>query len=121
MTHSQQRIAVALWRAQIEGHFVLADTSEVPAVASGVIEDSAGEIFPDYLNDLHAAHDAESHLNFHQQLDYAVRLHLLFGGRQHYMKVDFDVLHATAAQRTEVLLRTVGRWVDEVKGVEVAK
>jgi hypothetical protein len=57
---------------------------------------------PDYLNDLNAMHEAEKVLTIEQQRRYAAEL-----GRSY----DGSFLHvtATAAQRAEAFLRTIGK------------
>jgi hypothetical protein len=59
---------------------------------------------PDYLNDLNAMHEAEKHLQhygvFADQLAIVMKQ-----PRQSIL-----LIHATAAQRAEALLRTLGKW-----------
>jgi len=74
---------------------------------------------PDYLNDLNAMHEAETtvRLNQFQAVDYPhnvfkVVTDLEWKGDMGYF---FPmVIRATAAQRAEAFLRTIGKWVDEV-------
>ena len=69
--------------------------------------------FPDYLNDLNACHEMEKVLNYEQMIDYsrhvgkAVTSHLP-ASRAAWM--DFKLINATAAQRAEAFLRTLGLW-----------
>ena len=59
---------------------------------------------PDYLNDLNAMHDAEKLLVRLQWVSYLRRLQTL---------CDESVtwpIHATATQRAEAFLRTIGKW-----------
>jgi hypothetical protein len=59
---------------------------------------------PDYLNDLNAMHEAEKLLVRLQWVSYLRRLQTL---------CDESVtwpIHATAAQRAEAFLRTIGKW-----------
>lgn len=65
---------------------------------------------PNYCNDLNAMHEAESILD--EDCRNGFRLELLnvtdskyFGG--------FDHIHATARQRAEAFLRTLGKWHDQ--------
>lgn len=64
---------------------------------------------PDYLNDLNAVHEAEKVLTDEQFWDYGRELSKVTGA-------DFDdgrsVLSATAAERTEALLKTLRLWRD---------
>jgi hypothetical protein len=64
---------------------------------------------PDYLNDLNAMHGAEKVLNREQENQFCVHLNYAVGN----VDVEyFDVIHATAAQRAEAFLRTLGKWTD---------
>lgn len=68
---------------------------------------------PDYLNDLNAMHEAEKVLNPEQQINYASRLARYFKDNSTHgsdFLTDFDLLHATAAQRAEAFLKTIGKW-----------
>jgi hypothetical protein len=59
---------------------------------------------PDYLNDLNAMHDAEKVLVSLRWVSYSRRLQTL---------CDESVtwpIHATASQRAEAFLRTIGKW-----------
>jgi len=62
------------------------------------------EDLPDYLNDLNAMHEAEKAFRFVQWVAYGIHLKTV---------CDRSITwpcHATAAQRAEAFLRTVGRW-----------
>lgn len=58
---------------------------------------------PDYVNDLNAMHEAEEILNEKQEHIMNDTLWDLMLGRKY-------LWHATAAQRAEAFLRTIGRW-----------
>jgi hypothetical protein len=60
---------------------------------------------PDYCNDLNAMHEAEKTLTSAQLLDYVA---LLFDAT-------YESTLATARQRAEAFLRTLGKW-EEVQG-----
>jgi transposase len=62
------------------------------------------EFTPDYLNDLNAIHEAEKVLNNVQRERYRTELVYSHAGR--------DVF-ATAAQRAEAFLRTIGKWEED--------
>jgi hypothetical protein len=62
------------------------------------------EFTPDYLNDLNAIHEAEKVLNNVQRERYRTELVYSHAGR--------DVF-ATAAQRAEAFLITIGKWEDD--------
>lgn len=59
------------------------------------------EQIPDYCNDLNAMHEAEKMLNKEQWVAY---------GRELSRLGVFPMVHATAAQRAEAFLRTLGKW-----------
>lgn len=62
---------------------------------------------PDYLNDLNAMHEAEKVLTNANWFTYLALLHdnvVLFPMR--------IAVHATASQRAEAFLKTIGKWVD---------
>jgi hypothetical protein len=70
-------------------------------------------IIPDYLNDLNAMHEAEKVLSrgehYYQTGEfglYVENLDLVRCGRLH-------LIEATAAQRAEAFLRTIGKWEDD--------
>jgi len=64
---------------------------------------------PDYLTDLNAMHGAEKTVLFKDvdlYLKNAGELEGVCGG-------NLDALYATAAQRAEAFLRTIGKWEDD--------
>ena len=69
------------------------------------------QALPSYCNDLNAMHEAEKVLDTVQQ-----------GYYWDYLKdltdEGFDQLHATARQRAEAFLRTLGKW-EEVQGERI--
>jgi len=70
---------------------------------------------PDYLNDLNAMHEAEETLSRNQRAEYWHEIIKLCNQHARLLN-DFDrvgifyQLHATAAQRAEAFLRTIGKW-----------
>ena len=66
---------------------------------------------PDYLNDLNAMHDAEQVLTDDQWPIYRDEIRLVVLGPirmvSDWCKSD---IHATASQRAEAFLRTIGKW-----------
>lgn len=71
---------------------------------------------PDYLNDLNAMHEAEKYLSEKQQVWYMQKLtQVRFkDGVDGMLGCMIDkTTFATAAQRAEALLRTIGKWTDE--------
>ena len=73
-------------------------------------------LLPDYLNDLNAMHEAEGRLTGGQWTDYVIRLEKRGGSFPDQLNVScvisFYIAHATAAQRAEALLRTIGKWAN---------
>lgn len=75
---------------------------------------------PDYLNDLNAMHEAENHLKMEEIGDYENKIYGATSYRdsvrgepaifwsQHSL---YRNLRATASQRAEALLRTIGKWL----------
>ena len=102
MTPEQQRIAIA--------------------EACGEDNDSIyRDLIPDYLNDLNAMHEAEKFiLSTDLYIQYVNYLFRSVGlNRTYYMGAtpevfpadrQFAVFHATASQRAEAFLRTIGKW-----------
>lgn len=79
---------------------------------------------PDYLNDLNAMHEAEKVLNPEQEEDYVHSLGSLIMSRayendERWTKSNlssFDSTYrATASQRAEAFLKTIGKWEEEGK------
>lgn len=80
-------------------------TVELSHLQSGIdaIRDGKRKPLPDYINDLNAMHDAEKVLDTLQQGFFWDYLKDMTGE-------GFEQLHATARQRAEAFLRTLGRW-----------
>ena len=108
MTPEQQRIAIAEacgWtetEAWLDGRrcFERADSN------AGWDFDS----LPDYINDLNALHDAESILNADQMVSYDYHLDRVVGNGRQGLNIEYFLWSATAAQRAEAFLRTIGKW-----------
>jgi len=70
-------------------------------------------VCPDYLSDLNAMHEAETCLPGGAHGAYACMLHESVFGRKWMCRGYLDafvILRATAAQRAEAFLRTIGKW-----------
>ena len=65
---------------------------------------------PDYLNDLNAMHEVEKMLTNQQKEKYLDILSDFTEGRRDTSYVWHDTVFATAAQRAEAYLRTIGKW-----------
>jgi hypothetical protein len=67
---------------------------------------------PDYLNDLNAMHEAEKVLTNEQDLEYSEALEQVVEGR--FVTNNAEDMRrlrsATAPQRAEAFLRTIGKW-----------
>jgi len=85
MNKEEQRIAIA----------------EACGWKTGYRDPEAWHPLPDYLNDLNAMHDAENSLTTSQMTTMSQYLHRRLG-----MLWGF----ATASQRAEAFLRTMGKW-----------
>ena len=107
MTPEQQRIAIAEacgWTGFNPDNIpdCLQYTAKAPSGKWGLI--------PDYLNDLNAMHEAENVLTDEQDSEYSESLELVVGARWGANNAcDMKRLRsATAAQRAEAFLRTIG-------------
>ena len=114
MTPDAQRIAIAEacgWHG-IDGKSALG-----PMGMYGPLRGFA--LIPDYLNDLNAMHEAESTITDESKRDaYCLQLATSCNSLSDWnfdsMKVEaWKTIRATAAQRAEALLRTIGRWKDD--------
>ena len=95
MSPDKQRIAIATacgWKRHVDGLGYYQGVH--PALM-------VGRAIPDYLNDLNAMHKAEKILDYNQLRD-----------MEDSVSFRFAVLpfHATAAQRAEAFLLTIGKW-----------
>lgn len=118
MTPEAQRIAIAEWCgwkpqkcvSPIDGKTELTLWySQGPRVVTSAS-------IPDYLGDLNAMHEAEEKLTGDDRRTFIFRLYDVLGGagsRPTWSADIFNYAHATAAQRCEALLRTIGKWREE--------
>ncbi len=63
---------------------------------------------PDYLNDLNAMHEAEMKLTLEQR--HVMRRIFYNWGKHNGRGYGESICHATATQRAEAFLRTLGKW-----------
>ena len=75
------------------------------------------EEIPAHLHDLNAMHEAEKSLNAEQQMEYARHICEMVHSPRHWAHINFDITHATAAQRAEAFLKTIGKWVEDSEPV----
>lgn len=88
------------------------------AFKRGWIKAGDGEtqcVIPDYLADLNAMHEAEKVLTYEQAEEFVEQLYL--ADQKNNLAENpppwrFNVASATAAQRAEAFLRTIGKWKD---------
>lgn len=78
---------------------------------------SYGKRIPDYLNDLNAMHEAERVLIKSGKWEaYKIEIWKIFTSSPQFVERETgklygaDDIHATAAQRAEAFLRTLGKW-----------
>ncbi len=72
------------------------------------------ETLPDYLHDLNAMHKAEKVLRFSQwpvYIDHIIDRSPVPSSKAAHE--GYEVCHATAAQRAEAFLRTIGKWEEQ--------
>ena len=75
-------------------------------IARGYTLCQFSENVPDYCNDLNAMHEAEKILSDESHADYACELVKTIRRNGEW----FESVSATAAQRAEAFLKTIGRW-----------
>jgi hypothetical protein len=119
MTNEQINIAIAEVRGWTDCVFVesLKLTKGLPPPNNppiyGAYENGMAQL-PNYCNDLNVIHEAEKVLNDEQWLEYREELrNVVLGGIRmvsQWCKAD---LHATARQRAEAFLKTIGKWEEE--------
>lgn len=112
MTETEQRIAIA--------EFCGWTHHPHPTVLGSWINPADGrhDELPDYVGDLNAMHEAECQVagNDAQEDEYILGIASIQAGRclrstDLLCAADyFRIAHATAAQRAEALLRTIGKW-----------
>jgi hypothetical protein len=66
------------------------------------------DALPDYLHDLNAMHEMEKMLPFDRRRFYCEMLVKVIGSLT--PQLEWEMIHATAAQRREAFLRTFGKW-----------
>jgi hypothetical protein len=111
MTPEQQRVAIAEacgWK-NVAPRIVKNVKHQGDDITVGIWSDNGW--IPDYLNDLNAMHEAEKVLGEKRIRSYAFTLAQVLDTSP---TVDLDDqflnIHATAAQRAEAFLRTIGKW-----------
>jgi len=118
MTPEQQRVAIAEacgWTATVDDDQFWRATRADGSMTSDLwcSMSSVWNVgIPDYLNDLNAMHEAEKVLTEEQDLEYSEALEQVVEGR--FVTNNAEDMRrlrsATAAQRAEAFLRTIGKW-----------
>lgn len=107
MTNEQINIAIA--EACGWTHFELITTQYTALRADG-----KWDIIPNYCNNLNAMHEAEATLNYEQGEQFEDELcdicDMENRHKEYPLSFRFAVAHATAQQRAEAFLKTVGKW-----------
>lgn len=122
MTPEAQQIAIAEACGFTEIRYSLrwevSDPPDNPVQLCGLHPRTVGgkhwrEVIPDYPNDLNAMNQAENVLSYEQEPIFLLDLKRTIIRIAPSQSADeFSVCHATAAQRAEAFLRTIGRWDD---------
>jgi hypothetical protein len=110
MSPEQQRIAIAEacgWTIDAQGVWY--------SPGGGV------DFVPDYYGDLNAMHETEKLLTPEQAHVYSKNLQVQFESQEwnHAEAAKNYGWHATAAQRAEAFLKTLGKWTDKAKKGEL--
>ena len=65
---------------------------------------------PDYLNDLNAMHEVEKILSDNNRMKFRGELVEMMRPKYGFESACLLAIHATAAQRAEAYIRTIGKW-----------
>ena len=65
---------------------------------------------PNYPFDLNAMHEVENILNADQMVSYDYHLDRVVGNGRQGLNIEYFLWSATASQRAEAFLRTIGKW-----------
>ena len=112
MTPQEQRIAIAEACGWTVKRWTDGEGNSVVGLLPPGVEKTSSSFrhSPDYLNDLNAMHEAEMVLKHQQWPDYWNWLFVASTRQSGTGKAEYKVTHATAAQRAEAFLRTIGKW-----------
>ena len=78
--------------------------------------DSPNKCLPNFCQDLNAMHEAEGILPIEEWRNYIDALEEVVKAHEHSSNMDIinqRLFHATAAQRAEAFLKTLGLWIEE--------
>jgi hypothetical protein len=110
MTPEAQRIAIAEacgWK-KIRSHW------QKGKATAFLNESHAHQQLPDYLNDLNAVHEAEALLYRYEAKLFEEKLFNILESEVMHTG-EFALIHATAAQRAEALLKALNLWEEASK------
>ena len=114
MNQNKQRIAIAEYLGYIDVREYVEDMDNDYLSLMGRKYKKGPLIrIPDYLNDLNAMHEAEETLQSHHLCyEYNNKLYNILGNTvgNRADKPHHWTWHATAAQRAEAFLKTIGKW-----------
>lgn len=107
MTDNEMRIAIAEACGWTSTHVGGVSPLGIPPKVKGKTQAAMFEdVIPDYPNDLNATHEAEKTLRGDQ---IEIYVECLITDDVYCSKL-WDCAHATARQRAEAFLRTIGKW-----------
>jgi len=117
MMPEQQRIAIAEACGEISPRFTKYGTCIASSAVTYCGKEWGTHGVPDYLNDLNAMHEAVRALSKPDIATYEVFLAELVKADGVFLRRCFTgeiakISEATAAQRAEAFLRTIGKWVE---------
>ena len=107
--HPQQKESQKLWTFGSDRYGGSGDT--LATLPSYVGRDGEWtRLLPDYCNDLNAMCEVTQTISASQQARFAAELSRVVGGKDDYVDMRIYMIHATAAQRAEAYLKTIGKW-----------
>lgn len=118
MTTQEQNLLLAKWDGWTD---ILQDPILTERFAGVDPNTNTYKPLPSYTTDLNAVHELGMKLAKDQHIKYVNCLFLAVGINRYYYMTDdkafpadqqFRVIHATASQRCEALLKTLGLWKD---------
>lgn len=111
MTPEAYNVAIAEWRGwtNIDFHFGLKGLrGQNPGRPYGCLSK-----IPNYFGSLDAVAEPEGALTLQQKFEYTTHLGEILGLPESLLTVKFDYVHASAPQRCEAILRTIGKWRED--------
>lgn len=111
MTPDEQRIAIARWVGYTFPQIEVSGLMNVEIRLNEELSDPP----PDYPNNLNSIHEAEGKLIFSRRQAYYHELQKVMsrGMDVSCLIAEIECCRATASQRSEALLRTIGKWKED--------